>query len=468
MKAEKCRGSSAQARLWRAARLVLSAAASAALVSGCGGGGDSASTSSPAATDGLSPMAQVGKQIFFDQTLSASGKQSCASCHDPARGFTDPNNLAVSIGGPNSDLPGLRNTPSLNYASFTPNFKIDSTGKASSGFFRDGRSASLADQAQQPFTNEFEMANASADDVLKTLLTRPYLDQFTAVFTKAGIQDSAAAMQSIGRALAAFQSEDPSFHTFDSKFDAYLAGKTTLTDAETRGLLLFNNPTKGNCNACHISTGKGSTPALFTDFTYDNVGIPRNWSIAANQEGTTLPYVPKNGLALGDPNYSYYDLGICGPLRTDFRVGGSTCGKFKVPTLRNIALTPPYFHNGVFQTLDQVVAWYITRDTDPGRWYVKADGTPDVPYNDLPVAFDGNVNVTEVPYNPGTAPSLTNQEMSDLVHFLCTLTDGFDPANPSAYRVPAQCSSTAASVGAARIQTVSASGATLSKTATSK
>ncbi|CAJ0866495.1 cytochrome-c peroxidase [Ralstonia flatus] len=450
---------------WRAASLLV-----ATLLTACGGGDGGASSSSPASTSAetLSPMAQVGKQIFFDQALSASGKQSCASCHDPSRGFTDPNNLAVSIGGPNSDLPGLRNSPSLNYASFTPNFKVDSTGKASGGFFRDGRSASLADQAQQPFTNAFEMANASADDVLKTLLTRPYLDQFTAVFTEAGIQNSATAMQSIGRALAAFQSEDPSFHTFDSKFDAYLAGKTTLTDAETRGLLLFNNPTKGNCNACHISTGKGSTPALFTDFTYDNVGIPRNWSIAANQEGTPLPYVPKNGVALGNPNYSYYDLGMCGPLRTDFRVGGSTCGKFKVPTLRNIALTPPYFHNGVFQTLDQVVAWYITRDTDPGRWYVKADGTPDVPYNDLPVGFDANVNVAEVPYNPGTAPSLTNQEMSDLVHFLCTLTDGFDPANPSAYRVPAQCNSTAASVGAARIQTASASGATLSKTAASK
>lgn len=409
-----------------------------------------------------------GQADFLDQALSASGKQSCASCHDAARGFTDPNNLAVSFGGPNHDLPGLRNAPSLNYASYTPNFKIDATGKASGGFFRDGRSPSLADQAQQPFTNPFEMANASADDVFKTLLTRPYLDQLTAVFTKAGIQDSATAMQSIGRALAAYQSEDPSFHTFDSKYDAYLAGKTTLSDSETRGLLLFNNPTKGNCTACHLSSRTGTTPALFTDFTYDNVGIPRNWSIAANQEGTTLPYVPKNGAALGDPNYSYYDLGICGPLRTDFRVGGSTCGKFKVPTLRNIALTAPYFHNGVFQTLDQVVAWYVTRDTDPGRWYVKADGTPDVPYNDLPVAFDGNVNVAEVPYNPAKAPSMTNQEMSDLVHFLCTLTDGFDPANPSAYNVPAQCGSTATSVGAARIQTVSASGATLVKTAINK
>ena len=161
--------------------------------------------------------------------------------------------------------------------------------------------------------------------------------------------------------------------------------------------------------------------------------------------------MPKNGAALGAPNYSYYDLGICGPLRTDYRVGGPTCGQFKVPTLRNIALTGPYFHNGVFQTLDQVVAWYVTRDTQPDRWYIKADGTPDVPYNDLPVAFDANVNVAEVPYNPAKAPSMTNQEMSDLVHFLCTLTDGFDPANPSAYRVPAQCGSTEASVGAAHI-----------------
>jgi len=121
----------------RAAWLVVSAALVAACGGGDGGGGTS-STASPSA-DTLSPMAQVGKQIFFDQTLSASGKQSCASCHDPARGFTDPNNLAVSIGGPNSDLPGLRNAPSLNYASYTPNFKIDGTGTASGGFFRDGK-----------------------------------------------------------------------------------------------------------------------------------------------------------------------------------------------------------------------------------------------------------------------------------------------------------------------------------------
>ncbi|WP_412771047.1 cytochrome-c peroxidase [Ralstonia solanacearum] len=444
--------------------------ACAAIVTACGGGDSSAGgAGSAAATTTLSPMAQVGKAIFFDPALSASGKQSCASCHDPARAFTDPNNLAVSIGGPNADLPGLRNAPSLNYASYTPNFQVDGAGTASGGFFRDGRSASLMDQAQQPFTNAFEMANASADDVLKSLLTRPYIDRFTAVFTQAAVQDSTTAMQSIGRSLAAYQSEDPGFHTFDSKYDAYLAGRVTLTDSEMRGLVLFNNPTKGNCNACHVSSRTGGTPALFTDFTYDNVGIPRNWSLAANQEGTTLPYVPKNGAALGAPNYSYYDLGICGPLRTDFRVGGPTCGQFKVPTLRNIALTPPYFHNGVFQTLDQVVAWYVTRDTDPGRWYVKADGTPDVPYNDLPVAFDANVNVSEVPYNPATAPSMTSQEMSDLVHFLCTLTDGFDPARPSAYNVPAQCqSSTADSVAAARIQSVAATGATAAKASPSR
>src|SRR5437660_1257437 len=112
---------------WRAMWM----AACTALVTACGGGdgGSSTTSSSTPAANALSPMAQVGKQIFFDQTLSASGKQSCASCHDPARAFTDPNNLAVSIGGPNSDLPGLRNAPSLNYASFTPTFQTDNTGK---------------------------------------------------------------------------------------------------------------------------------------------------------------------------------------------------------------------------------------------------------------------------------------------------------------------------------------------------
>jgi cytochrome c peroxidase len=176
-----------------------------------------------------------------------------------------------------------------------------------------------------------------------------------------------------------------------------------------------------------------------------------------------------------DAEYTYYDLGICGPFVSDPQDGGArpdlarlipSCGQFKVPTLRNIALTAPYFHNGVFTEIHQVVEWYVTRDINNntgnnltpvaagpggnpyqavGTFYTAADGTPDLyQYNDLPTAFDANVNAGEVPYTApalagGNAPTLTAQEIDDIVSFLCTLTDGFDPNNPSAYNVPAQC-----------------------------
>jgi cytochrome c peroxidase len=395
-------------------------------------------------------MAQVGQKIFSDTALSASGKQSCATCHVASRAFAGDDALPVPLGGPNMDLPGLRNTPALAYNQFTPTFSIGTDGKAVGGFFRDGRSPSLADQAEHPFTTPFEMANASADEVLARLLTRPYIDEFTAVFGKGSAQDATTALHNIGQALAQYQKEDPVFHPFSSKYDAYLKGTAQLTPQEYNGLAIFNNPAKGNCTACHVSTPTATTPALFTDFSYDNVGIPRNWKIPANLDGTTLDYVPGNAAALGAPNRDYYDLGLCGPLRTDLASRTARCGGFKVPTLRNIALTAPYFHNGEFDTLEEVVTWYITRDTNPARWYTRPDGSPDIPYNDLPTAYDGNVNVREVPYIPSLAPTLTDSEIADLVRFLCTLTDGYDPANPSVYTVPAQCNSTAASVAATR------------------
>jgi len=429
------------------------------LAAACGGGGDGggngSGSSQPAggnASNGstLSAMAQLGEKIFSDTALSASGKQSCATCHVESRAYAPDDGLAVQLGGPNMDLPGLRNTPALTYAQYTPPFSFQADGKAVGGFFRDGRAGSLAEQAEMPFTTPFEMANASADEVLARLLTRPYLAEFTAVFGKASVQDAVTALHNIGQALAQYEKEDPSFHRFSSKYDAYLKGSTQLTPQELNGLALFNNPAKGNCTACHVSTPTATTPALFTDFSYDNVGIPRNWNIAANVDGNGLDYVPRNGSALGAPGHDYYDLGLCGPVRTDIVSRTRLCGAFKVPTLRNIALTAPYFHNGVFNTLEEVVAWYITRDSDPARWYVKADGSADIAYNDQPAAYSGNVNVSEVPYIPSLAPTLSNSEMADLVRFLCTLTDGFDPANPSAYQVPAQCQSSAATVAATR------------------
>jgi cytochrome c peroxidase len=339
-------------------------------------------------------------------------------------------------------LPGLRSSPTLTYVSFTPAFHY-SDGTAFGGFFRDGRSPSLANQATQPFVTSFEMANPDAQAVLTKLVTRPYKNQFAAIFGAEALRDANTALTDIGLAIAAYETEAPEFHLFNSKFDAFQNGHATLTAAETAGFALFLNPTKGNCAACHIPTPVNGVPALFTDFSFDNVGIPRNWAIEANSATSTLPYAPSDGVALGTPNYRYYDMGICGPLRTDVGVT-SLCGMFKVPSLRNSALRQHYFHNGVFGNLNDVVTWYATRDTDPKRWYVQADGvTPDIPYNDLPQLYDANINVVEVPYNPALAPTLNATEINELVTFLCTLTDGYDPASPASYPYPAQCQAAA-------------------------
>jgi cytochrome c peroxidase len=462
--------------------------AMASALSACGGGGSETSPPPPAAP---SAAAVAGKAIFFDASLSVSGVQSCGTCHVPSHAFagnpdTD-HGLPVPLGGPNMDQTGLRNSPSLMYASFTPSFSLDDGPVG--GFFRDGRASSLADQARQPFTTPFEMANKNAAEVVGRLQNSPAtLTAFVAAYGEAVLNDPDAALADMGLALAAFETEDSSFHPFSSKFDYWLQGRAQLTAQEQAGLNLFNNPGKGNCTACHPSQAQGfSAHALFTDFTYDNIGIPRNWNIPANTPGSLSPIdsavletviTPVNVPA--DAEYEYYDLGLCGPLapapndvnaRPILSATTSLCGLFKVPTLRNIAVTSPYFHNGVFADLHQVVEWYVTRDINNnvgnnpnpvpagpggnpyqpvGTFYLAADGTPDLyQYNDLPVEYDANVNVGEVPYTPptfggGQAPTLTAEEIDELVAFLCTLTDGFDPQNPAAYNVPAQCQPAAA------------------------
>jgi cytochrome c peroxidase len=414
----------------------------ALLLAACGGGGGE-SSGAPASGTTLSAMAQVGQQIFSDTALSVSGVQACSTCHVASHGFSAADGLSVPLGGPAMNLPGLRATPSLMYASYTPAFHFAADGTPTGGFFRDGRAANLAAQAQQPFVTSFEMANADAAEVRQRLLGRPYLEQFKAVFGAAALDDPAQTLASMGAAVAAYESEDVEFRPFSSKFDAFRNGNAALTPAELQGLQIFNDPSKGNCNACHLSMGSGGVAPLFTDFTYDSVGVPRNWKIAANQAVNALGYVPQNGSAQG-AQYGYYDMGLCGPQRSDLADRASLCGVFKVPTLRNVAVKQSYFHNGVFDNLNDVVSWYITRDTTPQRWYLKADGSPDMAYNDLPPRFDFAINTAEVPYNPGLAPTLTGEQINLVVVFLCTLTDGYDPAHPAAYGQQPQCEQAAA------------------------
>jgi cytochrome c peroxidase len=467
--------------------LVVAMAAAVATLSACGGGSNSADVPPPTVQP-LSAAAVAGEALFNDKSLSASGQQSCATCHVKSRAFTaDPavdKGLPVPLGGRNMDEPGYRNAPSLMYAGFTPAFSIVD-GTASGGFFRDGRASSLAAQAGQPFLTPFEMANQDAAEVLSRLQNSPAtLQKFIAAYGSDVLNDPTATLSDIGAAIAAYESEDvDEFEPFTSKFDYYVDGKAQLTARELNGLALFNNPGKGNCTSCHPSVHQEFTSrALFTDFSYDNIGIPRNWNIPANASnpvnpftGLPLSYTPASVNVPSGAEYAYYDLGLCGPFVSDPQDGGArpdlvrltpTCGAFKVPTLRNVALTAPYFHNGIFPDLHEAVEWYVTRDINNntannpapvaagpggnpyqavGTFYTAADGTPDLyQYNDMPAVFDANVNAGEVPYTApkdagGNAPTLNAQEINDLVAFLCTLTDGFDPNNPSAYNVPVQC-----------------------------
>jgi cytochrome c peroxidase len=387
----------------------------AGAITACGGGGGSSpapSASTAAAIASFSPGAALGERIYNDVALSASGRQSCATCHGPDNAHGPANDFAVQLGGPNGDTPGLRASPSLRYMQQTPAFHFEADGTPVGGFNRDGRARTLQEQAERPFLAAHEMANGSKADVVARLRRAPYAAQFRATFGDNIFDNVDQAFSRAQFALQQFENEDPRFHPFDSKYDLFLAGKATLSDAELRGLALFNNPAKGNCAACHPSArGSDGRAPLFTDFSYDNLGVPRNAGIAATR----------------DP--AYFDLGLCGPDRTDLALRAELCGAFKVPTLRNAATRKVFFHNGVFTNLTDVVRFYVTRDTNPERWYpVNADGTVEK-FNDLPPSMRGNVNTTEAPYNrrPGMAPALSEAEIADLVQFLGTLTDGYQP-----------------------------------------
>ena len=410
-------------------------------LSACGG----STTKASANTQTLSLAAQVGQKMFFDTTLSGSGKMSCATCHDPKSAYGPPNALAVQLGGPHLDQLGTRAAPSLRYKEYTPPYAdlLDNPDGISApgpggGFTWDGRDATLADQAQIPLLDPHEMANAGPADVVAKLQAADYADLFRQAFGATAFADTTAAFASARAALQAFQMEDVSFHPFSSKYDLYAGNKIggNLTPAETRGLKVMVDPTTGNCASCHYQgAGLNGSSALFTDFSYEAISVPRNVAIPAN----------------ADPSYN--DTGLCGPLRTDHPpVAGNTfCGMFKAPTLRNVATRQAFFHNGVFHSLEQVIRFYNTRDTMPEIWYPTVGGTPkatpdpDFPtyglittqyvggtvqkYDDLPAMFVSNID-TQMPLDGRPAhskPPMTEQNISDLICFLNTLTDGYKP-----------------------------------------
>lgn len=386
-------------------------------LSGCGGGG-AGQNGAASASEPIPPAQQaagldivaIGKLIFRDTSLSASGRLACASCHTPDNAHAQANDLAAQLGGPDLATQGTRAAPSLRYLNLTPRFSIAADGTPSGGFDRDGRVQTLAEQAQRPLLAAHEMANADPAAVIAKLRQATYAEQFRALFGAAIFDDPSTAFERVALALQQYQKEDPTFHAFDSKYDQFIAGKSSLSDAELRGLALFNSPSKGNCAACHPSARAtdGSAP-LFTDFSFDNLGVPRNLALLANR----------------DPGY--YDLGLCGPDRTDLAQRRDLCGAFKVPTLRNVATRKVFFHNGRYTSLRDVVSFYVRRDTNPEEWYPTGVDGVVLKFDDLPPELRRNVNIVEGPYNrlPGQTPALSSAEIDDVVRFLGTLTDGY-------------------------------------------
>lgn len=399
----------------------------------------------------LSALAELGRQIFFDRSLSGSGQLACASCHDPANAYAPANDLSVQRGGADGQQAGLRAVPSLTYHEHTPLFrigpdptmpdddvkppppvapagdvKVASVAKADlsnpardataanvpeGGLDWDGRAVTIQAQALGPLLDPNEMNNHSAQDVLDRLERASYAEEMKALFGPAIFAQPALAFDEVLFAIVRYQLEERSFHRYDSKYDAYLAGKARLSAAEARGLRLFEDPNKGNCASCHIDkpARNGSLPPAFTDYEFEALGAPRNKDIPANR----------------DPNY--FDLGLCGPLRKDYADTGSYCGLFKTPSLRNVATRKVFFHNGVFHSLDEVMHFYVERETNPGKWYPRlANGEIDR-YNDLPRQYKQNVDVADAPFDrkEGDKPALDDAEIADLIAFLATLTDGY-------------------------------------------
>ena len=368
------------------------------MLTGCGDSGQAV----------LSAEAQVGELAFNDRSLSAGGHVSCASCHSPDAAHSAPNDFSVQWAGPIGDTQGLRASQSLRYLAQNTAFHFDEEGAPVGGLFWDGRANTLAEQASGPLLGAREMANRSKADIAEKIGRTEWAGRFRDLYGADVLNDPDRAFDKLLQALQRYQQEDAIFNAFTSKYDAVLRGEATLTAQEERGRLLFDDKAKGNCAACHPSAknADGSHP-LFTDFTYDNLGIPRNVEIEAN----------------ADP--AYFDLGLCN--RPELANRSELCGAFKVPSLRNVTQRHVFFHNGRFKSLKEALTFYVQRDTNPQKWYARnADGTVNK-FDDLPDAYKANVNTSEVPYDrqPGDAPALTDSEIDDVVVFLQTLNDGW-------------------------------------------
>lgn len=378
----------------------------------------------------LSPVEELGKALYFDTNLSSSADMACASCHAPESGFVGPSS---EINATTSVYPGAvptrfgnRKPPSAAYA-MGGLLHYDSIEEVwIGGTFWDGRATGwtlgdpLAEQAQGPFLNPVEMNVASSVDVCNVVQASSYADLFEMVWGYGSIDCGAGVADfydKVGHSIAAYE-KSAEVNPFSSKYDMYLQGKAHLTGQEKQGLRLFEG--KAMCSACHITDpGSNGEPPMFTDFTYDNLGVPKN---PANPFYTQPAWVNPDGAA-------WIDKGIGGFLAAagyDEDVFMPEMGKQKVPSLRNVDMRPysgfvkAYGHNGYFKSLQSIVHFYNTRDVLPTCDIVK---NPKEGMNCWPAAeYAATVNHDELG-DLGLKP----REEEALVEFMKTLSDGYKP-----------------------------------------
>lgn len=380
----------------------------------------------------LSSLEQLGKDIFFDHRLSSPEGQSCATCHAADAGWTMVRSDIHASGavhpGAVSDRFSNRKPPSIAYASLSPPLYYDAReGLFIGGNFWDGRATGwllgkpVADQAQRPFLNPVEQNNADIAAVVSKVCSSAYADDFRSFFGSSICKDPQQAFNAIAQAISAFENS-AEVNAFSSKYDYYLRDpqRYPLTEQEVLGLRLFEDEKKGNCAACHPSQpGANGEPPLFTDFSYDNLGIPVN----TENPWYSMPerYNPEGK--------AWRDLALGGFLRTVPRFASYAAendGKHKVSTLRNVDQRPaPGFiksfgHNGFFKSLKAFVHFYNTRDT-----------LPDCAKTIQPIVGDNCWPRAEVQQNVNKEElgdlGLSEAEEDAIVAFMKTLTDGWSP-----------------------------------------
>jgi cytochrome c peroxidase len=347
----------------------------------------------------LSTLQQLGKEIFFDTGLSEPAGQACVSCHAPEAGFTSPdgarNAREAIIAGAQPDRAGARTPPSVAYAVYSPPLHWKRNERTYvGGQFRDGRVSDLMDQVKFPLLNPLEMNNPDTASVCRKVALTKYAEKFNAY---GGPLDCAAdGFERIAQAVIAYETSRE-VNAFSSKYDAYLKGTAKLSAQELRGLALYRG--KAKCEQCHPSKpGPNGESPLFTDFGYDNIGVPKN---------------PFNPFYTQDRQINPAGLGFIDPGLGAIVDKPSELGKFKVPTLRNVAAGgdhPPraYMHNGALKGLKEVMEFYNSRDLQKTRWQ------PEEPKN---------VNTEDL-----GKLGLSAKDEADVIAFLKTLTDGWQAA----------------------------------------